>query len=84
VVHEESKMKKVFGFLASQAGRITRIVAGLVLIGLGLLLVGEWRGYVMAAVGLVPLAAGVFDVCMFAPLFGRPFLGKNLRRWAQE
>ena len=77
-------MKKVFGFLASPAGRITRIVAGLVLIVLGLALVGGWRGYVMTAVGLVPLAAGVFDFCVFAPLFGRPFIGKRLRKWAQE
>ena len=77
-------MKSVFGFLASTAGRITRIVAGMILTGLGLALVGGTWGYVLAVVGLVPLAAGVFDFCVFAPLFGLPFLGAQLRKWAQE
>ncbi len=77
-------MKKVFGFLASPAGRIVRILAGLVLIALGLALVRGTGGYIMAAVGLVPLAAGVFDFCVFAPLFTHPFLGSRLRKWAQE
>jgi hypothetical protein len=27
----------------------------------------------------VPLAAGLFDWCVFAPLFGLPFVGKRLR-----
>jgi hypothetical protein len=26
----------------------------------------------------------VFDFCVFAPLFGLPFLGPRLRKWAQE
>jgi len=77
-------MKSVFGFLASTAGRTTRIVAGLILIGLGLMLVGGTWGYVLAVVGLVPLAAGFFDFCVFAPLFGLPFLGPLLRKWVQE
>jgi hypothetical protein len=77
-------MKSFFGFLASTVGRITRIVAGLILIGLGLALIGGTWGYVLAVVGLVPLAAGAFDFCVFAPLFGLPFLGPKLRKWAQE
>jgi hypothetical protein len=31
-------------------------------------------------IGLVPLAAGVFDRCVFAPLFGLPFAGPRLRQ----
>ncbi len=76
-------MKILFGFLASTAGRAVRVVAGLLLIGLGLLVVGGWRGWVMFAVGLVPLLAGAFDVCVFAPLFGKPFVGGRLREWAR-
>ena len=76
-------MKGFFGFLASTAGRITRIVAGLILIYLGLWPVGGTWGYVLAIVGLVPLAAGLFDFCVFAPLFGLPFVGTKLREWAQ-
>ncbi len=66
-------------FMGSQAGRIARIVAGAALIAAGLLAVGDTGGYVLAAVGVLPLAAGLFDFCLFAPLFGLPFGGKSLR-----
>jgi hypothetical protein len=32
-------------------------------------------GWILAIVGLVPLLAGVFDVCVFAPLFRMPCSG---------
>lgn len=66
-------------FMASTAGRITRIVAGLVLITLGLLVIGGTAGYIVAVVGAVPLLAGVFDFCIFAPLFGAPLSGPKIR-----
>jgi len=73
-------MDGLFRFLASSAGRWTRVVAGLALIAIGLWAVtGTW-GWVLVVVGLVPLAAGVFDVCVFAPLFGLPFAGDRLRK----
>jgi hypothetical protein len=77
-------MKTVFRFMASTSGRITRVVAGVILIGLGLLLVGGIWGYVLAVAGLVPLAAGVFDFCVFAPLAGYPFQGALLREAMQK
>jgi hypothetical protein len=64
-------------FMSSTAGRATRVVAGLVLIVIGALLGGA--GWILAVVGLVPLLAGVFDVCLFAPLFKAPFAGKKVR-----
>lgn len=73
-------MDGVFEFLASTTGRIVRAVAGLVLIALGIWVAQSttWT-WVLIIVGLVPLAAGVFDVCVFAPLFGLPFGGDRLR-----
>ena len=71
-------MTSFFGFMASAAGRITRIVAGVVLILIAGVLLGGWW-WALAVVGLVPLAAGALDVCVFAPLFGRPFTGARLR-----
>jgi hypothetical protein len=66
--------------MASSAGRITRIVAGLVLIALGFFVVDNTVvGVILIVVGLVPLLAGIFDVCVFAPLFGNPFSGKKIR-----
>jgi hypothetical protein len=66
-------------FMASSVGRGIRITAGLLLIALGLLMVKDTAGWIMAVVGLVPLAAGVFDFCLFAPLFGAPLQGTKVR-----
>ena len=72
-------MDQVFGFLASSAGRFVRAAAGLILIALGIWFVaGVWQ-WVLIIVGVFPLAAGVFDFCLFAPLFGLPFSGERLR-----
>jgi hypothetical protein len=66
-------------FMASPAGRIIRIVAGIVLIAWGLLGIHGVGGIVVAVVGLLPLVAGLFDFCVFAPLFGAPMSGKKIR-----
>lgn len=65
-------------FMASGLGRALRIVVGLLLVLVGLIMNDTW-GYVIAFVGLVPFAAGLFDFCVFAPLFGMPFSGKDIR-----
>lgn len=70
-------------FMASRAGRLTRVVAGLAIIAIGLGLVGGTGGVVVAVVGLVPLAAGAFDFCIFAPLFKLPFAGPAIRQRTQ-
>ncbi len=64
-------------WMASGVGRATRIVAGLVLIAVGIYVGGTW-GIVLGVVGAIPLLAGVFNVCLFAPLFGAPFSGARL------
>jgi hypothetical protein len=66
-------------FMASTAGRITRVVAGIVLVALGLLVLRGTAGIIIAIVGLVPLVAGLFDFCVFAPLFGCPLSGPKIR-----
>jgi hypothetical protein len=73
-------MNAVFRFLASSAGRVVRAVAGLALIVVGIAVIGGVVGWILAIVGLVPLAAGLFDRCVFAPLFGLPFAGPSLRQ----
>ena len=73
-------MKGIFRFLASSAGRVVRAVAGLALIVVGIAVVGGVVGWILVIVGLVPLAAGLFDRCVFAPLFGLPFAGPSLRQ----
>lgn len=66
-------------FMASVAGRSTRFIAGVVLIAAGLGPIGGTVGSVIAVVGLVPLLAGTFDVCVFSALFGGPFAGSAIR-----
>lgn len=72
-------MNPLIKFMASGAGRIIRIIAGIVLIALGIFVMGNTAGYVIAIIGLVPLLAGLFDFCVFAPLFRNPFWGKKIR-----
>ena len=65
-------------FMASPSGRITRIVAGIVLVALGIIM-HNVGGIIVAVVGLVPLLAGLFDFCVFAPFFGAPLSGPKIR-----
>lgn len=71
-------MKSTFRFLASGTGRLTRIVAGLALILWGFFY-PSGTNWILIIIGLVPLLAGIFDFCVFAPLFGYPFKGSSLR-----
>jgi hypothetical protein len=72
-------MNPLIKFLASTPGRITRIVAGLALVLWGIMWLQMPAGAIVAVVGLVPLLAGIFDFCVFAPLFGAPLSGPKIR-----
>ena len=72
-------MLAFFHFIAGPGGRTVRIIAGLLLIIAGIWWIPGTIGWIVAIIGLVPLVAGVFDWCVFAPLFGLPFLGPHLR-----
>lgn len=72
-------MDGVINFLASSNGRIVRIIAGIILILIGLLAVTGVVQIILIIIGLVPLLAGIFDFCVFAPLAGKPFSGKKIR-----
>ncbi|MGE5073568.1 MAG: YgaP-like transmembrane domain [Anaerolineae bacterium] len=66
-------------FLASGTGRVIRIVAGLALIAWGAFGVHGAAGVALGVVGVVPLVAGLFDFCVFAPLFRMPLSGQKIR-----
>jgi hypothetical protein len=66
-------------FMSSLAGRLLRIVAGIALIIIGLTVVTGTAGVILAIVGLVPLIAGIVNVCVFAPLFGGPFFARDIK-----
>ena len=66
-------------FMSSLTGRLLRIVAGIALIFIGFVTVQGTGGIILAIVGLVVLAAGSFNFCIFAPLFGGPFWAKDIK-----
>ena len=70
-------------FMASPAGRWLRVIVGVVLVIVGAILAFQpantLPGVIIAVVGLLPLVAGVVDVCVFAPLFGAPLSGPRIR-----
>jgi hypothetical protein len=72
-------MNPFVAFMASSTGRIVRVVAGIALVAWGLLGLGGTGGIIVAVIGALPLVAGLFDFCIFAPLFGAPLSGQKIR-----
>jgi uncharacterized membrane protein HdeD (DUF308 family) len=75
-------MEGLFRFLASRNGRITRVVVGAILVIIGLAIgftSGSIVGWIITVIGIFPIVAGVFDLCLFAPFFGKPYKGPELR-----
>jgi hypothetical protein len=65
-------------FMSSAAGRIIRIMAGVGLALWGYSL-SSTAGWLVVIVGVIIVAAGLFDFCLFAPLFAMPFSGSGIR-----
>lgn len=65
-------MAGLITFMNGAAGRILRIVLGLVLIWLGLLgpLAGSTGGVIVAIIGVVPIVMGIWGRCLLQFVFG--------------
>lgn len=57
-------------FMNSGAGRFLRMAVGIALVIVGVSDLFGTAGWAIAAVGLVPLFAGIGNVCLMGPLFG--------------
>jgi len=66
-------------FINSPAGRIARLAVGAGLIVLGLTRLDTTGGIVLIVGGLVPLVAGLLDLCLVSALLGGPISGKSVR-----
>lgn len=64
-------------FMATPAGRIARVILGIVLIWIGVMM-DKPAGYVLEVIGLVPIIAGALNLCLIAPLIGAPMKGSDL------
>jgi uncharacterized membrane protein len=67
---------KAAAFLAGPAGRLGRIVAGGVLVVIGLL-TGGLGGLIVGLVGLGPIALGVTNRCLISRVIGAPWKGQD-------
>lgn len=67
-------MKNILKYISSRNGRTARFLIGSVMVAMGLFV-----SPVLVVVGLLPLFAAIFDVCVLAPLFKLPFEGERLR-----
>ncbi len=72
------KLPGFVSFMISPAGRVFRVLFGLVLIVWGLRQ-GSPGGNLVAIIGLVPLAAGAFDFCILGKVFGGFYNGNTMR-----
>jgi hypothetical protein len=66
-------------FINSPAGRIARVVVGFVLIVWGYTQLNTGTGIILIVIGLIPLSAGAFDLCLISALLGGPISGKKIR-----
>ncbi|HLI31505.1 MAG TPA: YgaP-like transmembrane domain [Solirubrobacteraceae bacterium] len=62
-------------FMVSPVGRSVRIVAGVVLVVVGLVVQGA-AGIAISVIGVVPIVAGALNVCLLGPLLGADIWGR--------
>ena len=66
-------------FINSTAGRVARVVVGLALIAWGYSRPSGSGGTIFMVVGLIPLVAGAFDLCVISALLGGPLRGSAVK-----
>ena len=62
-------------FMASGYGRLARIALGIAIVLFGTVGISGPVGLVIATLGLIPIAAGTFNLCPVAPAWGGHFFG---------
>jgi hypothetical protein len=65
-------------FVNTTAGRLVRVVVGIALIALGYMSRGSTMGIILMVVGLIPLTAGAFNLCLISALLGGPIRGAQV------
>lgn len=64
-------------WMGTPLGRGLRVILGALLIYVGLAVVQGVGGTLLAAVGVVPIATGMLNICLVGPLLGAPLKGPS-------
>lgn len=65
-------MKTLINLMQGAAGRVLRVILGLVLIYAGLFVLGGTLGIAVAVIGLLPIAMGIWGPCLLGFVFKQP------------
>jgi hypothetical protein len=65
--------------MTSSRGRALRVIMGIILMSVGLLVVKDTLGAVLALIAVVPIAGGLFDFCLAGGIMGYPLSGTKAR-----
>lgn len=71
--------EKFLTFMTGPAGRVARVIMGIVLAAAGLFAIGGAAGTIVALVALVPIAGGLFDICVAGMALGYGLQGSQIR-----
>lgn len=63
--------------MAKPLGRIIRIIGGAAIIWWGSTM-GGGAGAVVVVLGIIPVLAGIFNLCMISPFIRVPFKGEDI------
>jgi hypothetical protein len=66
-------------FINSSAGRVFRLVAGAGFLAVGYLFRDHTLGAISMVFSVLPLSAGVFDLCYVSAILGGPLSGAKIR-----
>jgi hypothetical protein len=78
-LHEAFNRSGFSRFINSPAGRIFRVFVGIGFIVVGFFYRAHTLGVISMIWGVVPLSAGIFDMCFFSALLGGPLSGAKIR-----
>ncbi|WP_406832897.1 hypothetical protein ABEG17_08735 [Pedococcus sp. KACC 23699] len=66
-------------WINSHRGRAFRLVAGLAWLAFAVVFRDHWWGVAAGVWSVLPLSAGVFDVCWVSAALGGPLAGRSIR-----
>ena len=78
-MHESFNRSGFSRFINSTAGRVFRLVAGIIFLAVGYAYRDHWLGILSMIWSILPLTAAAFDLCYLSVLLGGPISGAKIR-----